>query len=138
MSTALPDAFPAFLATKADGPDGKPVVTRAVGELRAADLPAGEVTIRVRWSGVNYKDGLATIANGGVARISPIVPGIDIAGVVVEVDGGASVEVGDEVIAHGYDIGVARHGGYAQFARVPAGQVFKRPAELSMRQAMVK
>lgn len=137
MTFSLPDTFPAFLATRADGPEGKPTVTRSVGELRGADLPEGEVTIRVAWSGVNYKDALATLADGGVARISPLVAGVDISGVVVAVDGSTSVNVGDEVIAHGYEIGVARHGGYASFARVRATDVFARPADLTMRQAMV-
>ena len=137
MTSAIPATFPAFVATKADGPDGRPVVTRGVAELGADDLPAGEVTVRVHWSGVNYKDALATLADGGVARISPLVPGVDLSGVVVEVEGSASVAIGDEVIAHGFDIGVARHGGYAAFARVSAAHVFRRPTALDLRQSMV-
>ena len=136
----LPTSFPAFLATKTDGADGadaKPAVTRGIGELQAADLPAGEVIVKVAWSGVNYQDALATLADGGVARISPLVPGIDLAGVVVAVDGPADVAVGDEVVAHGYDIGTSRHGGYAAYARVLGSQAFRRPPELSLRQAMV-
>lgn len=137
MTSAVPASFPAFLATKREVPDAKPVVDRGVGELRTEDLPAGEVTIRVHWSSVNYKDALATLPDGGVARISPIVPGIDISGVVVAVEGDAPVAVGDEVIAHGYEIGVSRHGGYAAYARVPAGYVLRLPAGLDLRQAMV-
>ena len=58
-------------------------VERGVREFREADLPPGEVEIRVDWSSVNYKDGLATRADGKVARISPLIPGIDLAGEVV-------------------------------------------------------
>jgi hypothetical protein len=61
-------------------------VERGVRALTAADLPPGEVTIRVTWSSVNYKDGLAATFDGKVARISPLVPGIDLAGVVVASD----------------------------------------------------
>jgi hypothetical protein len=82
-------------------------------------------------SSVNYKDALATIPDGQVARISPLVPGIDLAGTVVEGPG-----EGTEVLAHGYDIGVAHHGGYAEYARVPDAWVVPLPEGLSTTQAM--
>ena len=82
-------------------------------------LPDGAVTIKVAHSSVNYKDALAVTPRGGVVREYPIVPGIDIAGEVVASDDG-DFEPGDRVLAHGYDIGTARHGGYAELARVPA------------------
>ncbi len=128
--TALPARFRAFVAVKTDDR-----VERGVRELGPDDLPPGEVTIRVAWSSVNYKDGLATIPNGKVARISPLIPGIDMAGTVVASDDPA-IGVGDEVIVHGYDLGVARHGGYAEYERVPAGWVVPLPAGLSTRDAM--
>jgi putative YhdH/YhfP family quinone oxidoreductase len=128
--TALPARFRAFVAEKVDDR-----VERAVRELGPEDLPPGEVAIRVAWSSVNYKDGLATIPNGKVARISPLIPGIDMAGTVIASDDPA-IGVGDEVIAHGYDFGVARHGGYAEYERVPAGWVVPLPAGLSVRDAM--
>src|SRR6185503_1733073 len=84
--------------------------------LTAADLPDGEVTIRVDWSSINYKDALATIPKGQVAQISPLVPGVDLAGEVVE-SSDASVAAGTEVLATGYDLGVAHHGGWAPYAR---------------------
>lgn len=82
-------------------------------------LPAGDVTITVEYSGVNYKDALAVTPKGGVASSYPLIPGIDAAGTVVTstVDGFAP---GDRVVAHGYDIGTGRHGGYADRARFPA------------------
>ena len=129
--SSIPDRFRAFIAEKlADGD-----VRRGVGELSASDLPEGAVEIRVDWSSVNYKDALATIADGKVARISPLVPGIDMAGEVVA-SSDATVAVGEQVLAHGYDLGVARHGGYAAFNRLPADYVVPLPDGLSAREAM--
>jgi acrylyl-CoA reductase (NADPH) len=121
----------AFVAEKGD--DG---VTRGLRDLETGDLGEGDVLIKVAWSSVNYKDALATIPKGQVARISPLVPGIDLAGTVEEAPDGAAFAVGDEVLAHGYDIGVAHHGGYAEYARVPAEWVVPLPSGLSARQAM--
>ena len=87
-----------------------------------SDLPPGEVTIRVAYSSVNFKDALAVTPNGGVVRDYPIVPGIDLTGEVVESQS-PDFAVGDAVLAHGYEIGTARHGGYAEYARVPADWV---------------
>jgi acrylyl-CoA reductase (NADPH) len=138
MTTALPElpaTFPAFLATITDGPDGQRV-DRGLTTITPDDLPPGEITVRVRWSSVNYKDALATLPKGGVARISPLVPGIDLAGEIVAVTGASGFEIGQEVIAHGYDIGVARHGAYAAYARIPAAWALPRPAGLTLREAM--
>ena len=121
----------AFVAEK--GYDG---VMRGLRDLEIGELGEDDVLIRVAWSSVNYKDALATIARGQVARISPLVPGIDLAGTVEQAPGDAPFAVGDEVLAHGYDIGVAHHGGYAEYARVPASWVVPLPARLSARQAM--
>ena len=126
----LPDEFRAFVAEKVDER-----VDRGVRRLTPADLPAGEVTVRVRWSSVNYKDGLATIPNGRVARVSPLVPGIDLAGEVVTSDDPA-IEPGTEVLAHGYDLGVGRQGGFAEYNRLPAGWVVPLPDGLAARDAM--
>ena len=122
----LPGEVRAFLATK--GEDG---VDRGLGTIPSSELGEGDVVVRVAWSSVNYKDALATIPKGQVARISPLVPGIDLAGTVVDGPG-----KGDEVLVHGHDLGVAHHGGYAEYARVPAGWVVPLPEGLSHRQAM--
>ena len=95
----------------------------------------GEVEIRVGWSSVNYKDGLATRADGKVARISPLIPGIDLAGEVVA-SSDRSIMQGTAVVAHGYELGVSRHGGYAEYQRVPAGWVVPLAPGLSPREAM--
>ena len=110
-------------------------VRRSLRDLGADDLPEGDVTIRVAWSSVNYKDSLAVSPTGQVARISPLVPGIDLAGEIVEGEI-AGAGPGDTVLAHGYDIGVSHHGGFAELARMPAGWVVPLPAGLTARDAM--
>jgi acrylyl-CoA reductase (NADPH) len=132
--TAIPATFEAFVAEKVER-DGAPAVDRGVREFAEADLPPGEVEIRVTWSCVNYKDGLATRADGKVARISPLIPGIDLAGEVVSSDD-SDIGVGANVLAHGYELGVSRHGGYAQYQRVPAGWVVPLAPGLTPRDAM--
>jgi acrylyl-CoA reductase (NADPH) len=94
----------------------------AVETLEESALPPGEVTVRVAYSSVNYKDALAVTPKGGVVRDYPIVPGIDLTGEVVESQS-PDFTVGDLVLAHGYEIGTARHGGYAEYARLPADWV---------------
>jgi acrylyl-CoA reductase (NADPH) len=128
--SAIPATFRAFVAAR----EGD-VVSRGVRPFAEADLPAGEVEVRVGWSSVNYKDGLATIANGKVARLDPLIPGIDLAG---EVVGSAdpAIAVGSLVLAHGYELGVSHHGGYAEYQRVPAAWVVPLPAGLTPRLAM--
>src|SRR6185503_777176 len=87
-------------------------------------LPDGDVQIAVEYSGVNYKDALAITPKGGVARSYPLIPGIDVAGTVTA-SSAPGFAVGDRVIAHGYDIGTGRHGGYADSARYPADYLVK-------------
>lgn len=110
-------SFRALLARQ----DGD-VVTASIETLDMADLPPGDVTIRVAYSSVNYKDALALTAGGGVVRDYPIVPGIDLTGEVVASQS-PDFAVGDQVLAHGYDIGTGRHGGYGEYVRLPAEQV---------------
>lgn len=112
--------FLAFMARQ----DDTGAITTAVETLTADDLPPGEVTVRVLYSSVNFKDGLAVTPKGGVVRDYPIVPGIDLTGEVVE-SSSDEFAVGDLVLAHGYEIGTARHGGYAEYARIPADWLVK-------------
>jgi acrylyl-CoA reductase (NADPH) len=126
----IPDTFRAFVAERHDDD-----VIREVRTLTAADLPDGEVTVEVAWSSVNYKDALTSIPKGKVARISPLVPGVDLAGRVVASEAGGIAE-GDVVIVHAYDLGVAHHGGFAEYARVPADWVVPLPEGLTTKQAM--
>ena len=111
------DNFKALVARKNDDR-----IDTAVETLEESDLPPGEVTVRVAYSSVNFKDALAVTPNGGVVRDYPIVPGIDLTGEVVASES-PDFAVGDTVLAHGYDIGTGRHGGYAEYARVPADWV---------------
>jgi len=114
----------AFVAEKTD--DG--VVRGVRDDFETGDLGEGDVVVKVAWSSVNYKDALATIAKGQVARISPLIPGIDLAG--------TDEDSGEEVLAHGYGLGVSHHGGYAEFARVPSEWIVPLPDGLSAKQAM--
>jgi acrylyl-CoA reductase (NADPH) len=123
--------FPAFVVRRQDDD----VVTSSVEELGPDDLPGGEVLIKVSWSSVNYKDGMVAVPGNRVARISPLVPGVDLAGVVVASEDPA-LTPGTEVLAHGGDLGVARHGGYAGYARIPAGCALALPDGLTARAAM--
>ncbi|MFF5399829.1 acryloyl-CoA reductase [Peribacillus butanolivorans] len=107
-----------------------------IQELTLDDLPQGEVLIRVHYSGVNYKDSLASIPNGNIVTNYPIVPGIDLAGVVVSSENPRFKE-GDEVIATSYGIGVSQSGGYSEFARVPAEWIVPLPEGLTLKEAMV-
>jgi putative YhdH/YhfP family quinone oxidoreductase len=111
------DSFRALVARQ----DGE-TITAAIETLDASELQPGDVTIRVAYSSVNYKDALALTHRGGVVREYPLVPGIDLTGEVIE-STSAEFAVGDQVLAHGYDIGTGRHGGYAEYVRLPADQV---------------
>jgi len=122
-------SFRAFQAVTTGEGVGRGVTTMTVDEL-----PEGAL-VDVHWSGVNYKDALASTPTGKVARISPIVPGIDLAGILAE--DAAGWGAGTEVIAHGYEIGVSRHGGFAEKARVPADWLVALPSRLTLRDAMV-
>ncbi len=131
---AIPPTFRAYVAERIES-EGAPRVERGVREFAGADLPPGEVEVRVAWSSVNFKDGLATKIDGKVARISPLIPGIDLAGEVVASTDPA-VAIGSTVLAHGYDLGVSRHGGYAEYQRVPAAWVVSLDRGLAARDAM--
>jgi putative YhdH/YhfP family quinone oxidoreductase len=109
--------------------------TAAITTLNESDLPGGDVTIRVEWSSVNYKDGLAASPNGRVLRSYPMTPGVDLAGTVVE-SKDSRFSTGDAVVVIGYDLGVAHPGGFAELARVPADWVVRLPEGLSTKEAM--
>ncbi len=99
------------------------------------DLSAGDVVVRVQWSGINYKDALAVTGKGRIMRKFPCVAGIDLAGV-VEKSESASYKTGDPVLVTGCNIGESLDGGYAELARVPASAVIPLPKGLSLKEAM--
>ena len=107
----------------------------AVRELELADLPAGEVTVAVDYSTLNYKDGLCLGPGAGLVRKYPHVPGIDFAGR-VEASEDPRYRPGDPVILTGWRVGEAHWGGYAQRARVRADWLVPLPDGLTLRQAM--
>ena len=104
-------------------------------ELCLDDLDPGEVVIRSRFSGVNYKDALAATGEGRVIRRFPCVGGVDVSGV-VESSADARFKVGDEVLVTGYGMGVNHDGGYAEYVRVPGDWVVPLPEGLSLFDAM--
>lgn len=106
-----------------------------VKQLTLEQLPAGDVLIRVSYSGVNYKDGLACLPDGGVVRSYPHVPGIDLAGTVVS-SADERFRPGQQVLVTGFDLGVSRFGGFSELARVPADWVVPLPPGLTAFEAM--
>jgi acrylyl-CoA reductase (NADPH) len=104
-------------------------------ELTDADLPDGEVTVDVRFSSLNYKDGLAVSGKGKIARTLPMTCGIDLAGVVAD-STSPHYEPGDEVLVTGWGLGETRPGGYTHRQRVPASMLTARPAGLTLQQSM--
>ena len=115
--------------------DAEGKTNAAVTQIGLDDLPAGEVTVAVEYSTVNYKDGLCIGPGGGLVRKYPHVPGIDFAGTVEE-SSDARYQPGDKVVLTGWRVGEAHWGGYTQKARVRADWLVPLPAGLSTRQAM--
>jgi len=122
--------FKALLATQA----GSTISTQVV-DLSDQDLMAGDVTVAVEFSTVNYKDALAISGRSPVIRQFPLIPGIDFAGV-VEASTYPGLVAGDRVLANGWGLSQTHHGGYAQRARVSGDWLIKVPEAFSTRQAM--
>ena len=106
--------FRAFLVEKTDVGFERSIVERS-----ESDLPEGELLISVKFSSMNYKDGLSATGNPGVTRNYPHTPGIDAAGIVLESDH-PDFNSGDEVIVIGFDLGMGTPGGFSERIRVPA------------------
>ena len=126
----MTDAFPALVLTEADGK-----VSAALQDLSTDDLPAGDVTVRVTHSGLNYKDGMIVNGIGRLVRNYPHVPGIDFAGV-VESSESDRYKPGDAVVLTGWRVGEVHWGGYAGMARVKAEWLVPLPDGLTARRAM--
>ena len=127
--SSLPEAIDALVVSRS------PEHRVLVGRIPPDQLGDGDVTVRVAWSSVNYKDGLATQPNNKVGKIDPLIPGVDLSGEVVASDA-EGIAVGSQVIVHGHDLGVSHNGGFAAYARVPAEWVVPLPEGLSLRGAM--
>lgn len=107
----------------------------ALTQLDEASLPEGDVQVRVEWSTLNYKDALAITGKGAVVRHFPMVPGIDLAGV-VERSEHPEWAAGDRILLNGWGIGESHWGGLAQQARVNGDWLTRMPQTLDSRQAM--
>lgn len=105
-------------------------------QMTTDDLSEGNVLIKVHYSGINYKDALAITDNNNIVKSYPMVPGIDLAGVVVESDD-PTIEKGEEVIATSYALGVSHYGGFSEYARVKSDWIVKLPDNLTLEEAMI-
>jgi acrylyl-CoA reductase (NADPH) len=124
------DTFPAIRLFKTDAGQE----TRFV-DLTPADLMEGDVTVRVEYSTVNYKDGLALTGKAPVVRVWPLTPGIDFAGV-VETSANPAFAPGDRVVLNGWGVGETHHGGYAGKARVKGEWLVRLPDGLTTAESM--
>ncbi|MDY4322901.1 MDR family oxidoreductase [Pectobacterium brasiliense] len=107
-----------------------------IREIDAEQLPTGDVTVDINWSGINYKDALAITGKGKIIRNFPMVPGIDFAGTVRHSDSNR-FRVGQPVILTGWGVGENHWGGLAQQARVKSDWLVPLPASLDARKAMI-
>jgi len=112
-----------------------PPYRASLKKLEESQLPAGDVSVRVEYSTLNYKDALAITGKGPVVRQFPLVPGIDFAGTVDE-SSNPGFKRGDKVLLNGWGVGEAHWGGLAQVARVKADWLIPLPGALTTRQAM--
>ena len=122
--------FKALWATKPDD-----AVKVDLVDVETDALMAGDVTVAVDYSTVNYKDGLAVTGRGSIIKTFPLIPGIDFAGR-VEASSNPAFKPGDRVVLNGFGLSVTHHGGYAQKARVPGEWLVKLPDAISNRDAM--
>ncbi|MBT4854908.1 MAG: oxidoreductase [Halieaceae bacterium] len=122
--------FNALIARQSD--TGQAVSLEA---LELTDLPDNDVLIRVDYSTVNYKDGLALTGTRPIIRSYPLVPGIDLAGV-IESSHDDRWQVGDRVVVNGWGLGEGHWGGLAQYAQVKSDWLVKLPETITTREAM--
>ena len=127
----MPETFKALVLTQGDD---KQTLSN-IEQLTDADLPDGDVLLAVDYSSLNYKDGLAITGKGKIVRQWPLVPGIDLAGTVVE-SSSADYQPGDKVVLTGWSVGEKYWGGYSQRQRVRSEWLVPLPDGLDSRQAM--
>src|SRR5215475_13034044 len=127
-------AMPAFRAFRIDnGPSG---YRAAIADMRADDLSAGEVLVKVAYSSVNYKDALAGTGKGKILRKFPLNGGIDVAGYVAA-STDPKFKEGDQVLCTGCGLSETRDGGFAEYARLESKWTVALPTGLTLREAMV-
>lgn len=123
-------SFPAWLATESSNASNVKLVS-----LSESDLMPGDVTVKVEYSALNYKDALAMTGSAPIIRRFPLIPGIDLAGTITRSDH-PGFGVGEKVLLNGYGLGETHYGGYAGMARVNGDWLVKLPSGMSTRQAM--
>lgn len=126
----MTDTFKALVLDERDGQ-----VTSTIKTLEREALPEGDVLVRVAFSGLNYKDGLALAGKNKVVRFYPMVPGIDFSGVVEE-SSSPQFQPGDRVVLTGWGVGERHWGGYAQYARVKGEWLVPLPDSIDLKDAM--
>jgi len=126
----MSEQFQAYQIDKSD--DGQRCV---LTQLDDTDLMEGDVTVRVEYTTLNYKDGLALSGRAPIIRKFPLTPGIDFSGTVIE-SSHAGFNAGDRVILNGFGVGESHSGGYAQKARINGDWLVPLPDGLDLRQAM--
>ena len=122
--------FKAFLVTQNNG-----AFAGSFQQVDRSSLPAGDVLVRIAYSSLNYKDGLAVTGKPGVIRAYPMVPGVDFAGVVEE-SSAPQFQPGDQVVVTGCGTSETFWGGYAQFARISAEFIVPLPDGITLKQSM--
>jgi NADPH2:quinone reductase len=129
-----------FQALWANTPDSDSnnfqAMTCEVRNTTLDELSTGEVVLKAEYSGVNYKDALAVTGKGKILRQLPLIPGIDVAGTVVE-SRSQQFKEGDPVLVNGANMGEKLCGGFSKYLRLPADMILKRPDGLSAREAMI-
>lgn len=129
--SAVPDSFRALRIR-----DDEQGYRCGIEEVELGDLTPGDVTLRVDWSSINYKDALAATGKGKILRRYPLSGGIDLAGTVVE-SSASQFQPGDEVIVTGCGLSESRDGGYSEYLSVESTDAVPLPAGLTTREAMI-
>ena len=122
--------YKAYLVEELDG-----VYSGSIKELQMRDIEPGNVIIKVHYSSLNYKDALAASGVKGVATSYPFVPGIDVAGEILE-STSDNFKAGDKVIATGYKLGMSVFGGFGELVQIPQEWVVPLPSNFSLLNAM--
>lgn len=131
------DSFQALWANNSDqNIDDWTHIQCELKKTKLSELSEGEVLIETHYSSVNFKDALAVTGRGKILRNLPLIPGIDVSGVVAQ-STDPQFKEGDPVIVQGCDNGEVRNGGYSEFVRVPSQAVIPLPQKLSLRESMI-
>jgi len=110
--------------------------TREIKSIDKSFLKHGDVTVKVDYSDLNFKDGMILKNGGRLVKEFPHIPGIDFSGTVIESENSKFKE-GDEVILTGFRVGEVFYGGYSQIAKVEGNFLVKKPSNLTSKQAMI-